>query len=134
MNRNLSFFEFAVERQAKSQRFFRLVMLMMALPLAALGQASYATPYTFTTLAGQAGIPGTNDGTGIAALLALGGGTLGGRSGGNSASFELTAVQGLPGFVTRRPIGCAWAGPKDAADRMVTACGACPSRRFIFTP
>jgi sugar lactone lactonase YvrE len=28
-------------------------------------QSNYATPYTFTTLAGQAGVPGYNDGTGV---------------------------------------------------------------------
>ena len=44
------------------------VLLWLAvLPLAALGQANYATPYTFTTLAGLAGSAGTNDGTGNAA-------------------------------------------------------------------
>jgi len=44
------------------------VLLGLAvLPLAALGQANYATPYTFTTLAGLAGSAGTNDGTGSAA-------------------------------------------------------------------
>ena len=42
----------------------RLVVLATAvLPLAALGQANYATPYTFTTLAGVADSPGTADGT-----------------------------------------------------------------------
>jgi hypothetical protein len=41
------------------------VLLWLAvLPLAALGQADYAMAYTFTTLAGKAGTPGTNDGTG----------------------------------------------------------------------
>jgi hypothetical protein len=44
------------------------VLLWLAvLPLAALGQANYATPYTFTTLAGLAGSAGSNDGTGSAA-------------------------------------------------------------------
>ena len=39
------------------------VLLWLAvLPLAALGQANYATPYTFTTLAGNAGY-GSADGT-----------------------------------------------------------------------
>ena len=43
------------------------VLLSLAfLPPAALGQANYATPYTFTTLAGYAGI-GIADGTGSAA-------------------------------------------------------------------
>jgi hypothetical protein len=40
------------------------------LPLAALGQANYATPYTFTTLAGNAGY-GSADGTNRAARFAL---------------------------------------------------------------
>src|ERR1035441_707874 len=42
------------------------LLLLLALPLAALGQANYATPYTFTTLAG-AGYFGSADGTGSAA-------------------------------------------------------------------
>jgi hypothetical protein len=37
------------------------------LPLAALSQANYATPYTFTTIAGKVGIIGSADGTGSAA-------------------------------------------------------------------
>ena len=37
------------------------------LPLSALGQANYTTPYTFTTLAGGAGSSGSSDGTGSAA-------------------------------------------------------------------
>jgi ribosomal protein S11 len=45
-----------------------LVVLATALlPLAALGQANYATPYTFITIAGKAGTSGSNDGTGSAA-------------------------------------------------------------------
>jgi sugar lactone lactonase YvrE len=40
---------------------------LAVLPLAALGQANYATPYTFTTLAGRAGIAGSADGTNSAA-------------------------------------------------------------------
>ena len=44
------------------------VLLWLAvLPLAALGQANYATPYTFTTFAGLAGVAGTADGTNSAA-------------------------------------------------------------------
>ncbi len=43
------------------------VLLGLAvLPLAALGQANYATPYTFITLAGRAGTSGSADGTGSA--------------------------------------------------------------------
>jgi hypothetical protein len=44
-----------------------VLLWLPILPLAALGQANYATPYTFTTLAGLAGSAGTNDGTGSAA-------------------------------------------------------------------
>jgi hypothetical protein len=44
------------------------VLLWLAvLPLAAHGQANYATPYTFITLAGKAGVAGSADGTGSAA-------------------------------------------------------------------
>src|ERR1017187_6539577 len=43
------------------------LLLLLALPLAALGQANYATPYTFTTLAGLAGNYGSADGAGSAA-------------------------------------------------------------------
>jgi len=44
------------------------VLLWLAvLPLAALGQANYATPYTFTTIAGKAGYAGSADGTNSAA-------------------------------------------------------------------
>jgi hypothetical protein len=47
------------------------VLLWLAvLPLAALGQANYATPYTFTTLAGNTGY-GCTDGTGSAARFAF---------------------------------------------------------------
>jgi hypothetical protein len=44
------------------------VLLWLAvLPLAALGQANYGTPYTFVTLAGLAGSAGSANGTGSAA-------------------------------------------------------------------
>ena len=47
------------------------VLLWLAvLPLAAFGQANYATPYTFTTLAGNTGY-GSADGTGSAARFAF---------------------------------------------------------------
>jgi hypothetical protein len=47
------------------------VLLWLAvLPLAALGQANYATPYTFTTIAGSAGY-GSADGTNGAAQFAF---------------------------------------------------------------
>jgi streptogramin lyase len=47
------------------------VLLWLAiLPLAALGQADYATPYTFITIAGSAGY-GSADGTGNAAQFAF---------------------------------------------------------------
>ena len=46
------------------------VLLGLAvLPLAAFGQAKYATPYTFTTIAGKPGAPGSTDGTNSAARL-----------------------------------------------------------------
>ena len=41
------------------------------LPLAALGQANYATPYTFTTIAGEAGYIGSADGRNSAARFFL---------------------------------------------------------------
>ena len=44
-----------------------LWLLAAGLPVAALGQSDYATPYTFTTLAGLAGNPGSADGTNGAA-------------------------------------------------------------------
>jgi len=40
-------------------------------PVAVLGAANYATPYTFTTLAGRAGVAGNADGTNNAALFNL---------------------------------------------------------------
>jgi hypothetical protein len=46
-----------------------IVLSMAVLPLAALGQANYATPYTFTTLAGNTG-NGSADGTNSAARFA----------------------------------------------------------------
>jgi hypothetical protein len=45
------------------------LLWLAVLPLAALGQANYATPYTFTTLAGNTGY-GSADGTGSAARFA----------------------------------------------------------------
>jgi len=40
------------------------VLLWLAvLPLTAFGQANYATPYTFITIAGAAGAAGSTDGT-----------------------------------------------------------------------
>ena len=44
-----------------------VVLATVVLPLAALGQANYATPYTFTTLAGLTGYVGSADGTNSAA-------------------------------------------------------------------
>ena len=44
-----------------------VVLATVVLPLAALGQANYATPYTFTTIAGKAGTSGSADGTNSAA-------------------------------------------------------------------
>src|ERR1017187_6363274 len=46
-----------------------VVLWLALLPLAALGQANYATPYTFTTLAGNNGY-GSADGTNSAARFA----------------------------------------------------------------
>jgi sugar lactone lactonase YvrE len=64
------------EQNMKTKHFRRLagnlpgVLLWLAvLPLAAFGQANYATPYTFTTLAGDSGI-GSADGTNSAARFA----------------------------------------------------------------
>src|SRR5674476_602278 len=49
----------------------RAVLLLLALPLAAFGQANYATPYFFTTLAGSAGNYGSANGSGSAARFSL---------------------------------------------------------------
>jgi sugar lactone lactonase YvrE len=52
------------------RRFDRLALLLLAGLAAVTGlraQSNYATPYTFTTFAGQAGTRGYNDGTGDAA-------------------------------------------------------------------
>jgi hypothetical protein len=40
-----------------------LSVLAAVLPAAVFGQSDYATPYTFTTIAGQAGVVGSSDGT-----------------------------------------------------------------------
>jgi hypothetical protein len=40
-----------------------VALWLAVLPLAAFGQANYATPYTFITLAGKAGYAGSQDGT-----------------------------------------------------------------------
>jgi hypothetical protein len=40
-----------------------ILLWLAVVPLAALGQANYATPYTFITLAGKAGYSGSVDGT-----------------------------------------------------------------------
>jgi hypothetical protein len=44
-----------------------ILLWLAVLPLAAPGQANYATPYTFITLAGRAGYSGSADGTNSAA-------------------------------------------------------------------
>ncbi len=44
-----------------------LLVMAVQYPGPAMGQTIYATPYTITTLAGEPGVPGTNDGTGSAA-------------------------------------------------------------------
>ncbi len=56
-----------VQPQTQRSRDFLPFLLLLALPLAAPGQANYANPYTFATLAGQALITGSNDGTGSGA-------------------------------------------------------------------
>lgn len=58
-----------VQPQTEWRRCFLRFLLLLALPLAAPGQANYANPYTFATLAGQALVTGTNDGTGRTALF-----------------------------------------------------------------
>ena len=45
----------------------RVVLWLAILPLVALGQANYSTPYTFITLAGAQGLAGSTDGTNRAA-------------------------------------------------------------------
>jgi hypothetical protein len=47
-----------------------VVLWLAVLPLAALGQARYTTPYTFTTIAGKAIVEGGADGLGSAARFA----------------------------------------------------------------
>ena len=47
-----------------------ILLWLAVLPLAALGQANYATPYTFTTIAGNTGY-GSADGTNSAAQFAF---------------------------------------------------------------
>src|ERR1039458_5401043 len=44
-----------------------VLLCLAVLPLPALGQANYATPYTFITIAGKAGTSGSTDGTNSAA-------------------------------------------------------------------
>ncbi len=51
------------------------------LPMPVLGQSIYSTPYTFTTLAGQMGTSGTNDGMGSAARFGYPGGVIVGNDG-----------------------------------------------------
>jgi hypothetical protein len=48
-----------------------VVLWLAVLPLAALGQGNYATPYTFTTIAGSHGVSGGADGTNRAAQFDL---------------------------------------------------------------
>jgi NHL repeat len=42
-----------------------LWILAVRLPVSVMGQANYATPYTFTTFAGEVENPGTNEETGV---------------------------------------------------------------------
>src|ERR1035438_10192800 len=66
---------FGAGRMVKPNSLFRrlagnlpgVLLWLAALPLAALGQANYATPYTFITIAGKAGYAGSADGTNSAA-------------------------------------------------------------------
>jgi hypothetical protein len=60
-----SFYNWAVQQHTEWGRSFLSFLLLMTLPLAALGQANYATPYTIATLAG--GQAGYANGTGNAA-------------------------------------------------------------------
>jgi hypothetical protein len=90
------------------------VLLWLAvLPLVALGQANYATPYTFTTLAGMAGVAGSADGTGSTARFRLaeaGAYSLGGvavDSAGNlyvADAFNDTIRKGFPASSVPPPI------------------------------
>ena len=48
-----------------------VVLWLAVLPLAALGQDRYTTPYTFTTIAGKAILEGSADGMGSAARFAI---------------------------------------------------------------
>ena len=67
MKTNLPLFPFNPPPQPKMWRPVATLLLLLTLPLAALGQANYATPYTFSTLAGSPGSIGSSDGTGTAA-------------------------------------------------------------------
>jgi hypothetical protein len=60
--------------QGSSRGLVRLSLLFLAALAAVPGlraQSNYATPYSFTTLAGHAGTPGYTDGTGVAARFWL---------------------------------------------------------------
>jgi hypothetical protein len=56
MNRLPPFFCSGSQPRTKGPRRLALLFLFLALPLAALGQANYATPYTFTTVAPYRGL------------------------------------------------------------------------------
>jgi hypothetical protein len=59
---------FQTTRLAVRECLFCILLFIVAtrMPMAVMGQSIYATPYTFTTLAGEARYGGTNDGTGSA--------------------------------------------------------------------
>ena len=76
MKRNIAFLNragrwFGTGYMMKPNNLFRrlagnlpgVLLWLAVLPPAALGQANYATPYTFTTIAGKVGTSGSTDGT-----------------------------------------------------------------------
>src|ERR1700677_2126975 len=97
-----SFYKSAVPQQTEWWRSLRSLLLVMTVPLAALGQANYATPYTIATLAG--GQIGYMNGTGNGAQFSSPQGVAVDSAGniyvadsGNKAIRQVT----LPGVVTR---------------------------------
>jgi PKD repeat protein len=70
MNPMPSFFCCGSQPRTNGSRPLALLLLLLAVPLAAFGQATYATPYSFTTLAGRPGDSGSADGAPAAAQFA----------------------------------------------------------------